>query len=250
MIDPILGELLRHGAAGEPLCPNCRKNIASKFAMQTAMAVGGWNSMRSMTGLTQVLNRVLPKEMTKEVLGHEELAYQAIDAQAQMKYLLGKDLGLLALLGPGLRMDILKDVTKYMHKGCETLDRLASLRDRTKARGFKAALGEENMNLLLFWEQFVHGLVLRELDRLTADVAEDDQFERDMLMEKLAARIREIQTAFKSEPERFDHAEEKLVSLRWDESKRAEIDAMWEKRRDGDSYRSKGDDDDDDADDE
>lgn len=249
MIDPILGELIRHGAAGEPLCPNCRRNVASKFAMQLAMSLGGWNSMKSLGGFTQMISKVLPKEMAGSVVGHEELAYQAVESEAQVRYLLGKDLGLLALLAPGIRMDLLKDVTRYMHKGCETLDRLESLRDRTKARGFKRALGEDNMALLLFWEQFVHGLVLRELTRLTAAVDDEHQFDRDMHLEKLAARVRQIQTAFKNDPGRFDHAEEKLVSLRWDESKRAEIDAMWEKRRDGDSYRPKGDDDDD-ADDE
>lgn len=237
MIDPILGELIRHGGAGEPLCPNCRRNVADKFAMQAATALGGWESMRQMGGITQMLSRVLPEGMN--AVRHEELAYQAVEAQAQLRYLLGKDLGLLALLTPARRMQLLKDVTKYMREGCETLARLESLRDRTKARGFKRALGEENLALILFWEQFVHGLVLRELKNATEDVGEDHGFDRRLHLEDLAARIREIQMAFKNDPTRFDHAEEKLVSLRWDEARKEEIDAMWETRREGDGYRPK-----------
>jgi len=232
MIDPILGQLLGHGMKGEPLCPNCRRNISHKFSLQCATGLASWISMRS-SGLHKILGSILPKEMAGSVQPCEEMAYAAVESVAQVRYLLGKEIGLLAGLHHECRLDMLKAVTKWFHdkNGCGTLQRLAAIRDRTKARAFKNALGEDAMCLLLFWEQFVHGLVLRELQRLTADLPEDVHFERDMLLEKLRDKIAAIQTEFKEDGIRFSDAEEKLLAFRYDPAKQAEIDAMWERRR-------------------
>jgi len=236
MIDPILGQLLGHGMKGEPLCPNCRRNVGHKFALQCATGLASWVQMRN-SGILQVVGKILPKEIMGSVSPCEESAYGAVESVAQVRYLLGKEISLLAGLHPQCRLDMLKDITKWFHdkKGCETLKRLESIRDRTKARAFKQALGEEALCLLLFWEQFVHGLVLRELQRLTADLPDDLQFERDMLLEKLRDKIAAIQTEFKEDPVRFNNIEEKLLVFRYDASKQAEIDEMWERRRDEDT---------------
>lgn len=236
MIDPILGQLLGHGMKGEPLCPNCRRNVSHKFGLQCATSLAAWNQMRS-SNIGKLLGSLLPKELAKNVAPCEESAYGAVEAAAQVRYLLGKEFGLLAGLHPECRLDMLRDITKWFHdkRGCGTLERLESIRDRKRAKAFKAALGEEAMCLLLFWEQFVHGLVLRELQRLTADLPEEQHFERDMLLEKLRDRVAAIQREFKEDPLRFNDAEEKLLAFRYDPAKQAEIDAMWERRRDEDT---------------
>jgi hypothetical protein len=232
MVDPILGQLLGHGMKGEPLCPNCRRNVSHKFGLQCAASLASWHQMRS-SGIGQLIGRIIPKELMKNMAPCEESAYGAIEAAAQVRYLLGKEFGLLAGLHPDCRLDLLRDVTKWFHdkKGCGTLERLASLQDRRKAKAFKAAIGEDAMNMLLFWEQFVHGLVLRELQRLTADLPEDQHFERDMLLEKLRDKVAAIQREFKEDPIRFNDPEEKLTAFRYDPAKQAEIDEMWERRR-------------------
>jgi hypothetical protein len=232
MIDPVLGQLLGHGMKGEPLCPNCRRNVGQKFSIQCAARLASWNQLRS-SGLGDILSNILPKALSKDIPMCEESAYSAVEAVAQVRYLLGKEVGLLDLLHPGGRLDLLKDITKWFHDkdGCRTRERLEAIRDRTKARAFKHALGEDAMCLLLFWEQFVHGLVLRELQRLTADFPDNLLFERDMLLEKLRDKVAAIQTEFKEDPLRFNNAEEKLLAFRYDPRKQEDIDAMWEKRR-------------------
>lgn len=235
MIDPILGQLLGHGMKGEPLCPNCRRNVGHKFALRCATSLASWNQMRS-GGIGQLIGKLLPKEMIDDVSPCEESAYAAVESVAQVRYLLGKEISIMAGLHPQCRLDMLKDITKWFYdrKGCQTLERLEAIRDRTKARASKQILGEEAMCLLLFWEQFVHGLVLRELQRLTEDVPEDMRFERDVHLEKLRDRIAAIQTEFKEDPVRFNNIEEKLLVFRYDPAKQAEIDEMWDKRRDED----------------